>query len=50
MLEVTDDSMEPTLKNGARIAVTQIEDMTLIHPGELYYILDRNHQGAVARL
>lgn len=49
-IEVVGESMYPTLKNGSRIAVAKIEDKTLIHPGYIYYILDKNHQGVVKRL
>jgi phage repressor protein C with HTH and peptisase S24 domain len=49
-IEVTGDSMEPTLKNGWRVAISRLIDNRLLNWGACYYIIDRNLQGIVRRI
>jgi len=50
VLEVTDESMEPTFKKGCRIAITRLKDPQIIYWGECYFIIDKNGQGSLKRL
>jgi phage repressor protein C with HTH and peptisase S24 domain len=50
VVEVSGESMNPTLKSGDRLAIKQLPDMQLLLWGELYYIIDKNLQGVVKRV
>jgi phage repressor protein C with HTH and peptisase S24 domain len=50
VVEVTGDSMVPTLKPGDRLAIKQLADIKLLLWGEIYYIVDKNFQGVVRRV
>ncbi|WP_207515003.1 LexA family transcriptional regulator [Longitalea luteola] len=50
VVEVTGESMEPTFRNGCRIAVSRLYDNRIIEPGKYYYIIDYNYHGLVRRV
>jgi len=50
VVEITSDSMEPTLKKGWRIALARLKKTNIIHWGECYYVIDKNGEGIVKRL
>jgi transcriptional regulator with XRE-family HTH domain len=42
VIDVADDAMSPVFKNGSKMAITRLQDYTLLNWGECYYIIDKN--------
>lgn len=50
LIDVDDDAMLPALKNGSKIALVRLEDMTLLNLGQCYFIIDKNMDYLVRRV
>jgi hypothetical protein len=42
--------MEPTFKNGCRVAIIRLKEPRTLNWGECYFIIDNNWLGAVKRI
>jgi phage repressor protein C with HTH and peptisase S24 domain len=49
-VEVTGESMEPTLKNGCRVVINRLQDAHILNWGDYYLIIDINLQRTVKRI
>jgi len=49
-VEVTNESMLPTIKPGDRVALKKLNDKTMIMPGEIYFIVDTENERVAKRL
>jgi transcriptional regulator with XRE-family HTH domain len=50
VIDVQGDSMSPTFKSGSKIAITRLQDPTLLNWGEHYFIIDKNHDCLLKRV
>lgn len=49
-IDVTGDSMEPTIKHGCRIAIHRLSDFRILDWGRCYYVINKNLKGIVRRV
>lgn len=49
-VEVSGESMEPTFKNGCRVAIIRLKEIRTLNWGECYFIIDNNWLGTVKRI
>jgi phage repressor protein C with HTH and peptisase S24 domain len=49
-VEITGESMEPTFKNGSRVAIIRLQNAQILDWGHYYLIIDYNHHSAVKRI
>lgn len=49
-VEVTGESMEPTLKNGYRVVINRLQDAQILNWGDYYLIIDNNLHSTVKRI
>jgi phage repressor protein C with HTH and peptisase S24 domain len=50
LVEITNESMEPTFSKGSRIAITRLKNQRLLDWGECYYLIDKNWQSSIKRI
>jgi phage repressor protein C with HTH and peptisase S24 domain len=50
VVEVTGESMEPTLKPGNKVAISRLQDMQILSWGAYYLIIDINLHSTVKRI
>ena len=50
LIEIMNESMEPTIKKGSRIAISRLKDGGELAWGECYYVINKRWQGLVRRL
>jgi len=50
VIEITGSDMEPTIKNGCRIAIHRLKDYRMLNWGRCYYIINKNLKGIVRRV
>ena len=49
-IQITGNSMEPTFKNGSRIAICRLKDIRLLDSGRCYFIINKNLRGMARRV
>jgi len=50
VVEVREESMEPTFRPGCRIAITRLNNYRMLYWGYYYYVIDKNWQGIARRI
>ena len=50
LIEVTENSMEPTYANGCRIGICRLNDIRILDWGYCYYFIDKKWKGIIRRV